>query len=99
MFGEGGVDDNQMVEILLVGLKFYGKEIAEQLHPFKLIVESAVLRVKKKPKHPIFSIFDFRIIIFKSKYSHSNFYPIIQSNICFFTNQPNIGSIQFIPKQ
>ena len=99
MFGEGGVDDNQMVEILLVGLKFYGEEVAEQFHPFKLVVESAVLRVKKKPKHPIFSIFDFRIILFKNKYSHSNFYPIFQSNICIFTNQPQIGSIQFIPKQ
>ena len=46
LFVEGGVDDDQMVEVLLVGLKFNGKKIAEQLHSFELVVESAVFRVK-----------------------------------------------------
>lgn len=54
LFGEGGVDDDQVVEILLVGLKFNREEVTKQLHPLELVVESTVLRVKKKPEHLYF---------------------------------------------
>ena len=62
MLDDGGIDDNEVVEVLLVGLNFNRENCAEELHGIELVVEFTVLGVHKEAKHEMlcFSIFDYK---------------------------------------
>ena len=43
LFMDGGIDDDQVVEVLLVLLYFEGELVVEEFHVLELMVESSVL--------------------------------------------------------